>query len=200
MVYPKSLEELIESLKNLPGVGQKTAERYALRIIDMDEENVETLSNAITNVKKNIVYCERCGNLAEDVLCPICKDPLRDESIICIVANTTDTIAMEKTNTYNGMYHVLNGLISPAKGILPDNLNISSLIPRLDNGNLKEIIIATNLTVEGDTTSLYLSKLIAQENNEVIVSRIAHGLPVGGHLDYADDLTIIKAMEGRFKI
>lgn len=200
MVYPKSLEELIESLKNLPGVGQKTAERYALRIIDMDEENVETLSNAITNVKKNIVYCERCGNLAEDVLCPICKDPLRDESIICIVANTTDTIAMEKTNTYNGLYHVLNGLISPAKGILPDNLNISSLIPRLDNGNLKEIIIATNLTVEGDTTSLYLSKLIAQENNEVIVSRIAHGLPVGGHLDYADDLTIIKAMEGRFKI
>ncbi len=200
MVYPKSLEELIESLKNLPGVGKKTAERYALRIIDMDEENVETLSNAITNVKKNIVYCERCGNLAEDVLCPICKDPLRDESIICIVANTTDTIAMEKTNTYNGMYHVLNGLISPAKGILPDNLNISSLIPRLDNGNLKEIIIATNLTVEGDTTSLYLSKLIAQENNEVIVSRIAHGLPVGGHLDYADDLTIIKAMEGRFKI
>lgn len=200
MIYPKSLEELIESLKKLPGVGQKTAERYALRIIDMDEENVETLSNAITNVKKNIVYCERCGNLAEDVLCPICKDPLRDESIICIVANTTDTIAMEKTNTYNGMYHVLNGLISPAKGILPDNLNISSLIPRLDNGNLKEIIIATNLTVEGDTTSLYLSKLIAQENNEVIVSRIAHGLPVGGHLDYADDLTIIKAMEGRFKI
>lgn len=200
MIYPKSLDKLIESLKQLPGVGQKTAERYALRIVSMEEDDVLELSQSLIDVKQNISHCERCGNLAEDRLCPICLDERRDESIICIVANTTDTIAMEKTNTYNGSYHVLNGLISPSKGILPDDLNIESLTERLKLENLKEIVIATNLTVEGDTTALYLSKLIQQENENVIVSRIAHGLPVGGHLDYADDLTIIKAMEGRFKM
>ena len=200
MIYPKSLESLIENLKLLPGVGQKTAERYALRIVSMEEESVLDLSQALIDVKKNITHCEQCGNLAEAALCPICLDSTRDESIICVVANTTDTIAMEKTNTFNGSYHVLNGLISPSKGILPDDLNIESLKNRLNNESLVEIVIATNLTVEGDTTALYLSKLIQQERPSIIVSRIAHGLPVGGHLDYADDLTIIKAMEGRFKI
>lgn len=200
MIYPKSLEELIESLKMLPGVGQKTAERYALKIISMNNEEVNDLANSIKDVKVKIKHCTNCGNLAESDLCSICTDDLRDKSIICIVANTTDTIAMEKTDNYTGMYHVLNGLISPSKGILPDDLNIESLKHRLVEPNLKEVVIATNLTVEGDTTALYLSKYIQQENDKIIVSRIAHGLPVGGHLDYADDLTIIKAMEGRFKI
>lgn len=200
MIYPKSLEDLIENLRMLPGVGQKSAERYALRIINMEDEDVTSLSQSIIEVKRKIRNCEVCGNLSEESLCSICTDHLRDESIICIVANTTDTIAMEKTENYNGLYHVLNGLISPSKGILPDDLNIESLKQRLQKESLKEVVIATNLTVEGDTTSLYLSKLIMQENPEVIVTRIAHGLPVGGHLDYADDLTIIKAMEGRFKI
>lgn len=200
MIYPKSLDKLIESLKLLPGVGQKTAERYALRIVSMEEEKVLELSQALIDVKQNITHCEQCGNLAEARLCPICQDTSRDKEIICVVANTTDIIAMEKTNTFNGLYHVLNGLISPSKGILPDDLNIDSLKTRLCDEELKEVVIATNLTVEGDTTALYLSKLIQQENPKIIVSRIAHGLPVGGHLDYADDLTIIKAMEGRFKI
>ena len=200
MIYPKSLDDLIENLKALPGVGQKTAERYALQIVSMSQENVEDLSQSLLDVKEKIRHCERCGNLAEEKYCPICKDQMRDQSIICVVSNTTDTIAMEKTNNYAGQYHVLNGLISPSKGILPDDLNIESLKERLKNNDLKEVVLATNLTVEGDTTALYLSKLIAQENPDIVVSRIAHGLPVGGHLDYADDLTIIKAMEGRMKI
>ncbi|NLY62876.1 MAG: recombination protein RecR [Erysipelothrix sp.] len=199
MLYPKSLESLIENLKKLPGVGQKTAERYALSILGLEMDEVSDLAEAIIELKAKIKNCRKCGNLSEDDLCAICQDELRDSSIICVVANTTDTIAMEKTENYHGTYHVLNGLISPSKGVLPDDLNIKSLKERLNDG-VEEVIIATNLTVEGDTTSLYLSKLIAMENPEVKVTRIAHGLPVGGHLDYADDLTIIKALEGRFKI
>ena len=199
MLYPKSLESLIENLKKLPGVGQKTAERYALSILGLEMDEVSDLAEAIIELKAKIKNCRKCGNLSEDDLCAICQDELRDSSIICVVANTTDTIAMEKTENYHGTYHVLNGLISPSKGVLPDDLNIKSLKERLNDG-VEEFIIATNLTVEGDTTSLYLSKLIAMENPEVKVTRIAHGLPVGGHLDYADDLTIIKALEGRFKI
>lgn len=200
MVYPKSLENVIESLKKLPGVGQKTAERYALSILKLDEDSVFELAEAIEQVKVKIKSCSTCGNLSEETQCTICMDNNRDKSVICIVANTTDTIAMEKTENYNGSYHVLNGLISPSKGILPDDLNIKSLIPRLHDPVVAEIVIATNLTIEGDTTSLYLSKLIKIENPNIEITRIAHGLPVGGHLDYADDLTIIKAMEGRFKI
>lgn len=200
MVYPKSLENVIENLKRLPGVGQKTAERYALSILKLEDEDVFDLAESIKQIKIKIKSCSKCGNLSEDNLCSICLDNNRDNSLICIVANTTDTIAMEKTENYNGKYHVLNGLISPSKGILPDDLNIKSIIPRLHDNVVNEIIIATNLTVEGDTTSLYLSKLIRNENPNIEITRIAHGLPVGGHLDYADDLTIIKAMEGRFKI
>lgn len=199
MLYPKSLELVIENLKKLPGVGQKTAERYALSLLALDKESIVDLSQSIIDVKEKIKACKKCGNLSEEEFCSICKDDNRDKSLICVVAQTTDTIAMEKTNNYHGTYHVLNGLISPTKGILPDDLNIDSLKARLDQ-DTQEIIIATNLTVEGDTTSLYLSKLINIENPNIKVTRIAHGLPVGGHLDYADDLTIIKALEGRFKI
>ncbi|NLC34109.1 MAG: recombination protein RecR [Erysipelothrix sp.] len=200
MLYPKSLNTVIEQLQKLPGVGQKTAERYALSLLNFELEDVNALKDAIESVKLNIRYCEQCGNLTETQKCSICEDTQRDQSIICIVGQTTDAIAMEKTASYNGLYHVLNGLISPSKGILPDDLNIESLKHRLTDEYLKEIIIATNLTIEGDTTSLYLSKLINSLNPNIIVSRIAQGLPVGGHLDYADDLTIIKALEGRNKI
>lgn len=201
MVYPKSLETLIEQLQVLPSVGQKTAERFALRMIDLDEDVINDLSQSIINAKLKTKYCEICGNLSESKFCLICEDSQRDDSIICIVENVTDVVAMEKTENYEGLYHVLNGLISPSKGILPDDINIKSLEKRLEDPSLKEVVIATNLTIEGDTTSLYLSKLINQiKKDKIIVSRIAHGLPVGGHLDYADDLTIIKAMEGRIKI
>lgn len=201
MLYPKSLLDLIEQLKILPSVGQKTAERFALKIIELDTNTVGQLANAILDAKEKITHCEICGNLAESSLCTICDDEKRDQSIICIVENVTDVIAMEKTDNYKGLYHVLNGLISPSKGILPEDLNIKSLETRLNKELVKEIIIATNLTIEGETTSLYLSKLINQiKKEEILVSRIAHGLPVGGHLDYADDLTIIKALEGRNKM
>ena len=201
MVYPKSLEELISNLQTLPSVGQKTAERYALYLLELDDEEVKGLAESILVAKEKTMYCSVCGNLSESEHCSICKDDRRDQSIICVVESVTDVIAMEKTEKYDGLYHVLKGLISPSKGILPDDINIKSLEERLASPELKEVIIATNLTIEGDTTSLYLSKLISQiRDNGIIVSRIAHGLPVGGHLNYADDLTIIKAMEGRNKI
>lgn len=200
MVYPKPLAELIENLKILPGVGQKTAERYALKLIEMNVKEINELTSAISDASIKIKHCQNCGNLSEHKLCSICTDESRDQSIICVVANVTDVIAMEKTENYQGLYHVLNGLIAPSKGILVEDLNIASLKRRLNEDDLKEVVIATNLTVEGDTTSLYLSKMINIENKDIVVSRIAHGLPVGGHLDYADDLTIIKAIEGRIKI
>ena len=201
MVFPKSLEQLINNLQALPSVGQKTAERYGLHLLDMDKEEVKELSASIITARNNIGYCKNCGNLSEGNLCAICLDDNRSEEIIYVVENVTDVIAMEKTEKFDGQYHVLKGLISPSKGILPDDINIESLKKRLENPNLKEVVIATNLTIEGDTTSLYLSKIIDQiTNNRIVVSRIAHGLPVGGHLNYADDLTIIKAMEGRIKI
>lgn len=201
MVFPKSLEQLINNLQSLPSVGQKTAERYALHILDMDEEAVKELATSIVEARNKISYCKKCGNLSVENLCSICLDDNRSQEIIYVVENVTDVIAMEKTENFNGQYHVLKGLISPSKGVLPDDINIESLKIRLENPNLKEVVIATNLTIEGDTTSLYLSKIIEQiSDSKVVVSRIAHGLPVGGHLNYADDLTIIKAMEGRIKI
>lgn len=200
MIYPKPLEKLIDSLQMLPGVGEKTAERYALHFLDVEKQEVADLASAIVESKNSIQYCNICGNLSEENICNICKNEKRDQSIICVVESVTDVIAMEKTENYFGLYHVLKGLISPSKGILPEDLNIKNLEKRLNDPNLEEIVIATNLTIEGDTTSLYLSKLINQIKKDVTVSRIAHGLPVGGHLNYADDLTITKAFEGRFKI
>lgn len=201
MVYPKSLEELIENLQTLPSVGQKTAERYGLYLLELDFEEVKALADSIVIAREKIRYCELCGNLSEKDLCEICLDDRRNQKIICVVESVTDVIAMEKTENYNGLYHVLKGLISPSKGILPDDLNIKNFEERLKSPEIEEIVIATNLTIEGDTTSLYLSKLINQiTEGKIVVSRIAHGLPVGGHLNYADDLTIIKAMEGRIKI
>ena len=201
MVFPKSLDELIENLQTLPSVGQKTAERYALYLLELDYEEIKELADSIVVAKEKTQYCSICGNLSESDICEICTDETRNPSIICVVESVTDVIAMEKTENYNGLYHVLKGLISPSKGILPDDLNIKSFEERLESPELKEVVIATNLTIEGDTTSLYLSKLINQiKENRIIVSRIAHGLPVGGHLNHADDLTIIKAMEGRIKI
>ncbi len=196
-MYPKSLEQLIESFRKLPGVGQKTAERYAFQILGLSDEDTQLFSESLKSVKKDICECEICGNIAENTKCEICKDPSRDHSVICIVQSPKDVIAMEKTQEFRGVYHVLNGVISTSKGILPDDINIASLLPRIKD-EVKEVIIATNLTVEGETTSLYLARILQSQN--CIVSRIAHGLPMGGHLDYADELTLIKAIEGRKKM
>jgi len=196
-MIPASLEKLVESFRILPGVGAKSAERYALSMLDASLEDVEEFAKALLDVKTKIKTCPVCGNLTEEDKCSICSDSSRDHHTICVVQSMKDVIAMEKTNEYKGVYHVLQGLISTTKGILPEDLNIKSLLERL-NDETKEIILATNATMEGETTALYLDKILSGKG--VLVTRIAYGLPMGGHLDYADELTLIKAIEGRKKI
>lgn len=196
-MYPKKFELLIESFRKLPGVGLKTAERYAFQAIEWDEEIVNEFVDSLQNLKDGLRKCDICGNISEEEHCEVCKDSTRDKTTICVVQSPKDVIAMEKTREFVGTYHVLNGVISTSKGILPNDINIDSLIDRI-NEDTKEIILATNPTVEGETTALYLSKLL--DKYPVSVTRIAHGLPMGGHLDYADELTLIKAIEGRNKM
>lgn len=196
-MYPSSLEKLIEAFRLLPGVGAKSAERYALCMIDASEEDVESFAKALIDIKTKLKTCPVCGNLTEEDKCSICADESRDHSTICVVQSIKDIAAMEKTNEYRGVYHVLQGLISTTKGILPEDLNIQSLLDRVSE-DTKEVILATNATMEGETTALYLDKVLSRKG--VLVTRIAYGLPMGGHLDYADELTLIKAIEGRKKL
>ncbi len=196
-MYPKVLQQLIESFRLLPGVGEKTAERYALRILDLGKEDVTGFANALKEVKDKLHDCPICGNFTDEDLCPICLDKNRDTSIICVVQEAKDILAIEKIGEYKGSYHVLKGAISTQKGVLPTDLNIPNLFERL-NENVKEVILATNPTLEGETTAMYLAKLL--EKYPVNVTRLAHGLPMGGHLDYTDELTLMKAFENRQKI
>jgi recombination protein RecR len=196
-MYPKILLNLIEELKKLPGVGAKTAERYAFEIINRDHQDIEAFANALMKIKDGLKTCTICGNITEENLCDICKDKYRDKSVICVVSYPKDIIAMEKTGEFHGVYHVLNGVISTFKGILPEDINIETLIQRVDE-HVSEVIIATNPTIEGETTALYIAKKL--QLKEANVTRLASGLPMGGHLDYADEMTLIKAMEGRKKI
>lgn len=197
-MYPKSLQNLIDSFRMLPGVGEKTAERYALLITEADQSDVELFATSLLDVKNKLHHCSICGNLSEEEKCPICLDSTRDDKQIFVVQSAKDVMAMERTNEYHGVYHVLNGLISPTKGIMPEDLNIESLIERAKE--VKEIIIATSATLDGETTSLYLSKLLADKYPDLLVTRIAHGLPSGGLLDYADELTLTHALENRRKV
>ena len=196
-MYPKRFEQLVEAYRHLPGVGLKTAERYAFETIEWDLETIDEIITALVEVRDGIKKCSVCGNLSEDNTCDICKDTSRNHEMICVVQSAKDVIAMAKTKEYHGVYHVLNGVISTSKGILPEDINIDSLLERIDD-HVKEIILATNPTVEGETTAMYLSKLL--EPYDIKVTRIAHGLPMGGHLDYADELTLIKAIENRKKM
>lgn len=196
-MYPKIFEALVDNFRRLPGVGLKSAERYAFECLNWSLEETEAFVKNILEAKESLHPCPICGNLAEHEKCEVCLDQTRDMSLICVVESSKDVIAMEKTNEYKGTYHVLNGVISTSKGIMPDDLNIDSLMDRLDE-TTSEVILATNPTVEGETTALYLSKIMEKKN--INVTRIAHGLPMGGHLDYADELTLIKAIEGRKKI
>ena len=196
-MYPEKFEDLIAAFRHLPGVGIKTAERYAFTVLDWDQETLEEMIASLQAVRNGLEGCEVCGNLCEGSECEICSDHTRDHRIICVVQSPKDVIAMEKMTTSNGVYHVLNGVINTAKGIMPQDLNIDSLLRRIDE-QTEEVILATNPTVEGETTALYLSKLL--EDQHVNVTRIAHGLPMGGHLDYADELTLQKAFEGRKKM
>ena len=193
--YAKPLNRLISELSKLPGIGGKTAQRLAFHILSLSETEATELANAITDAKKNMHYCSVCGNLTDKETCDICTDNGRDRTTICVVESPRDVLAMERVREFNGLYHVLNGAISPMDGIGPEDINLRSLIVRLQTEDVKEIILATNPTIEGEATAMYIAKLVKPAG--IKVSRIAHGLPVGGDLEYADEVTLLKAMEGR---
>ena len=194
----KASVRLQESLAKLPSIGKKSAERMAFAMLEMEDEDLNEFSDAIRDLKTKIHQCPICGNITEEDECYICKDDSRDRETILVVSSPKDVIAFENADGYHGLYHVLGGTISISKGKGIEDLNIASLLKRLESDNIKEVIIATNPTVDGETTALYLAKLL--ENNGVNVTRLAYGLPMGGNLDYADALTLAKAIEGRRKI
>lgn len=192
--YSSHISKLIEELSKLPGVGAKSAQRLAFHIIGMSSEQVESLSSAIKDAKGNVNYCKECFTLTDGELCPICANEKRDHKTIMVVENTRDLAAYEKTGKYEGVYHVLHGAISPMLGIGPADIKLKELIKRLE-GDINEVIIATNSTLEGETTAMYIAKLVKPTGIEV--SRIASGVPVGGDLEYIDEVTLLRALEGR---
>jgi len=198
MHYPKPLAKLVGALERLPGIGPKSAQRIAFYLLRASDEEARALSEGIIEVKEKITQCKICYNFADREICDICAGVKRDKTTICVVAEPRDVIAMEKTNEYNGTYHVLQGVISPMDGIGPDMLRIRELQQRIAGSTIKEIILATNPTIEGDTTAMYLAGVLKPLG--VKVTRIAHGMPVGGDLDYADQATLIRALEWRREI
>ena len=186
---------LTERFAKLPGIGMKSAARLAYHVMSMDEEDVEAFAQALLNAKRTVHYCRCCENLTDRDLCAICEDPARDASTVCVVASPKDIDAFERTGEYRGVYHVLHGLISPMRGVMPDDLKIRSLIARVQKGGIQEVIMATDPTVEGDATAAYLAQLLTPLG--VRVTRLAFGLPVGGMLEYADEVTLFKALENR---
>ena len=193
--YAKPLNKLINELSRLPGIGGKTAQRLALHILSVDDREAFALADAIREAKEKMTFCSICGNLTDRDPCSICEDAGRDPSTICVVESPKDVIAMEKIREYRGYYHVLHGVISPMDDKGPEDINLKSLITRLQDTRVKELIIATNPTIEGEATAVYIARLV--KPSRIRVSRIAHGIPVGGDLEYADEVTLLKAIEGR---
>lgn len=193
--YAKPLTRLIGELSKLPGIGGKTAQRLAFHILSLDEMEVESLATAMTTAKREMRYCSCCGNLTDRDPCEICQDPSRDKDVICVVESPRDVFAMERIREYHGLYHVLHGVISPMDGIGPEDINLKELIVRLQDSTVNEVIIATNPNIEGEATAMYIARLIKPTG--IKVSRIAHGIPVGGDLEYTDEDTLLIAMEGR---
>jgi len=198
MNYPKPIKDLIECLKKMPGVGEKTAERLALSVLEMDTNIATLFSNSIMDVKTKIRRCDKCNNLAVDELCEVCKDKTRDDKIICVVEEPKNVVLFEKMGTFNGLYHVLGGLISPLDGVNPEDINIDSLIKRIEDDGIDEVIVAVKPSIEGETTTLYIQKKL--EGLNVSISKIARGLPIGADIDYVDPLTLEMALEDRIKI
>lgn len=194
----KSVTKLIEAFSRLPGVGHKSAEKMAYSVLEMDDEDVKMFSDALVELKRNVHKCPICGAYTENELCEICADESRDKSKIIVVSYPKDVLSFEKLNVYDGTYHVLGGVLSAVNGVGIDDLDIVSLQNRIKENNVNEVIIATNPTTEGETTALYLARILEKEN--ISVTRLAYGLPMGGHLEYADSLTLSKALEGRKKI
>lgn len=199
MKYPEAIDKLIESLRKYPGVGRKTAERYALYTVNrLSDDSIDEIIESYQRIKDDIFECPICGNITDTDPCYICRDESRTKETIIVVEEAKDIIAMERTKSYKGQYHVLNGVISPSDGIGPDDINLKSLLLRLHDKTIKEVILATNLNNEGETTANYISRLL--EGTGILVTRIAHGIPAGGNIEYADEITIIKALEGRRKL
>lgn len=195
MEYILPLQKLIEQFCRLSGVGQKTAVRYAFSVLEMSEDDAKAFADAIVAAKRDITRCEVCGNLSDKPICDICSDTHRDHSVVCVVEDAKTVMALEKVKEYNGTYHVLGGAISPMDGVGPDDLRIKELLLRVQTGEVKEIILATNPNIEGETTAMYLSKLISPLG--VRVTRLAYGVPVGADLEYADEVTLLRALDGR---
>lgn len=198
MKYPESIQDLIDSFKKLPGIGEKTAERLALSILDESDEDVELFSKSLIDTKTKIVRCKECNNLSEDDLCEICKNKNRNKKVMCVVEEPKNIILIEKLNIFDGYYHVLDGLISPIDGINPEDLNIDALIERVKKNKVEELILALKPSIEGETTSLYISKLL--ESDKVKITKLAYGIPLGAEIDYVDSLTLEMALENRMDI
>ena len=194
--FPPALEKMVEQFARLPGIGRKTAQRLAFFVLSLPENEVEIFAQSVLDAKQSIALCPVCQNLTEgDGLCPICASEKRDGSLVCVVADPKDVIAMERAREYQGKYHVLHGVLSPMNGVGPDELHIKSLLDRVAQGEIREIIMATNPDTEGEATAMYLSRMLKPFG--VKVTRLAYGVPVGGHLEYADDATLMRALEGR---
>lgn len=197
--YPRPLNRLVNELSKLPGIGGKTAQRLAFHILSLSDQEAENLADSIVGARRSLHYCSICGNLTDQDPCIYCSDETRDPSVICVVETPQDVIAMERIREYRGRYHVLHGAISPAEGIGPNDINLKSLIVRLQKDDrVKEIIVATNPNIEGEATAMYIARLLKPTG--IKITRIAHGIPVGGDLEYADEITLLKAMEGRREI
>jgi len=198
MHYPEPISKLIDSFMKLPGIGPKTAVRLAFFVLDMKEDDVLGFAKALVNAKRDLAYCSVCGHITDRDPCYICNDSHRDQSVVCVVKEPKDVIAMEKMKQYQGVYHVLRGAISPMEGIGPEDINIPQLLKRLHDETVQEVILATNPNIEGEATAMYISRLLKPTG--IKVTRIAHGLPVGGDLEYADEVTLSKALEGRREV
>ncbi len=198
MKYPETLNNLIDCFKHLPGIGEKTAERLALSLLDADDSMINLFSTSLANVKQKVKRCSKCHSYSEKELCEICENEDRNKNIICVVETPKDVVSLEKIGSYKGLYHVLDGLISPMTGKNPEDLNINSLLDRVKKENIKEIIFVLTPNIEGETTSLYITKKI--NNDNIIISKIAHGVPLGANMDYVDSLTLEMALENRTRI
>jgi len=197
-MYPKALSDLINSFKKLPGIGDKSAERMALSVLDLSEKEVEDFSSSMIDSKNNLHPCNVCGHITDKEVCDICNDETRNKNVICILEDYKSVFAFEKAGNFNGVYHVLNGLISPIDDINPEDINISSLVDRVKNLDKPELIIALKSTIEGETTTLYLQKIF--EGKDVEISRLSYGIPMGAEIDYLDDITLDRALSDRKKI
>ena len=196
--YVSPLQNLIDEFRKLPGIGSKTAQRLAYHVLNLPDEKALKFSQAIVEAKKKITYCRICQNFSDSEVCSVCANPLRDKTIICVVENPKDVVQMEKTNEFKGLYHVLHGAISPMDNIGPEDIRIKELMTRIAGGEVKEVIMATNPNLEGETTAMYISKLLKPFG--IRTTRIAHGVPVGGELEYADEVTLAKAILGRVEL